>query len=84
MKFNPFTNIQVDLLGDIKVKAMCNSRAPLKTYPMVFVCMNTGSMSLGRIHAYHTIAFLIAIRAPLDPKSRRQPTTWLTPPTTPI
>ena len=44
VKCKPFTNIQVDLSGDVKVKAMCNSRATLKTYPITFVCMNTGAM----------------------------------------
>ena len=55
----PFTNIQVDLVGDIKVKAMCNSRATLKTYPVIFVCMNTGAMNLRLMHAYDTAAFLL-------------------------
>ena len=54
-----FTNIQVHLAGDIKVQAMCNSRATVKTYPVIFVCMNTGFMNLGLMHAYDTAAFLL-------------------------
>ena len=37
MKCKPFTNVQVNLAGDINVKAMCHSRATLKIYPVVFI-----------------------------------------------
>ena len=32
MKCKPFTNVQVNLAGDINVKAMCHSRATLEIY----------------------------------------------------
>ena len=44
---------------DIKVKAMCNARATLKTYPILIVCMNTGTMNLGLMHTYDTAALLL-------------------------
>ena len=35
------TMSSVDLAGDIKVKAINNSRSIPKTYPLIFACMNT-------------------------------------------
>ena len=49
MNCKPIKNIQVDLARDIKVKAMCKSRATLKTYPVI--CMNTGAMNIRLMQA---------------------------------
>jgi hypothetical protein len=72
----PFTNVQVDLAGDIKVKAMNNARSTLKTYPLIFACMNTGAIALQLMHAYDTCT------QTQEARSRGPPSTWLTPPTT--
>ena len=55
----PFSNICLDLLGPIKVKAMVNKRATMKVWPIIFVCQATGATHYEVMHDYGTEAFLL-------------------------
>ena len=55
----PFTNVTLDLAGPILVKAMVNSRANMKVWPLVIVCMNTGAVQILLMHNYGAEAFLL-------------------------
>ena len=55
----PFTNVTLDLAGPITVKAMVSSRATMKVWPLVIVCLNTGAVSLLLMHKYGAEAFLL-------------------------
>ena len=55
----PFTNVTLDLAAPILVKAMVNSRANMKVWPLVIVCMNTGAVQILLMHNYGAEAFLL-------------------------
>ena len=38
---------------------MCTAMANLKTYPVIFLCMNTSAINLQLMHIYNTFTFLI-------------------------
>ena len=54
----PFTHVALDLTGPILTKAMGNSRAKIKVWPLVIVCQSTGAMHIAVMHNYGTKAFL--------------------------
>ena len=56
----PFTNIGLDLLGPITVKAMTNKRSTMKTWVVLFLCLNTKAISMELAPGYSTNDFLIA------------------------
>ena len=56
----PFTNIGLDLLGPITVKAMTNKRASMKVWVVLFLCLNTKAISMELAPGYATNDFLIA------------------------
>ena len=58
----PFSNICLDLLGPIKVRAMTNKRATMKVWPIIFVCQATGATHYEVMHDYGTEAFLLQWR----------------------
>ena len=55
----PFTNVCLDYTGAVTVKAMTNKRATMKTFPLVFCCVNTGSVHLQLAMNYSTEAFML-------------------------
>ena len=57
----PWTCTSLDLLGPYQVRAMNNSRSHLKTYPIVFCCMNTGALHTELAHTYGADAFLTSL-----------------------
>ena len=59
----PFTNIGLDLVGPITVKAMTNKRATLKVWVVLFLCLNTKALSMELAPGYSTHDFLIAYSA---------------------
>ena len=56
----PFTNIGVDLLGPIIIKAMVNKRAKMKVWVVIFVCVNVKAVSMELAPGYSTNDFLLA------------------------
>ena len=56
----PFSNIGVDLIGSIAVKAMTNKRSTLKVWVAIFVCLNTKAVSMELSPGYSTADFLLA------------------------
>ena len=55
----PFTNVTLDLAAPILVKSMVNSRANMKAWPLVIVCLNTGAVQVLLMHNYGAEAFLL-------------------------
>ena len=39
----PFTEISLDMLGEIKVKPLPTSRTVCKNYPLIIKCINSGA-----------------------------------------
>ena len=56
----PFTNIGIDLLGPIVVKAMVNKGARMKVWVVLFVCLNIKAISMELVPGYSTNDFLLA------------------------
>ena len=56
----PFTNVGLDLVGPITVKAMVNKRATMKVWVAIFVCLNTKAVSMELSPGYSTTDFLLA------------------------
>ena len=56
----PFSNIGIDLLGPILVKAMVNKRAKMKVWVVLFVCLNVKAISMELAPGYATNDFLMA------------------------
>ena len=56
----PFTNIGIDLLGPIMVKAMVNKRARMKVWVVIFLCLNVKAVSMELAPGYSTSDFLLA------------------------
>ena len=56
----PFSNIGVDLIGSIAVKAMTNKRSTLKVWVALFVCLNTKAVSMELSPGYSTADSLLA------------------------
>ena len=57
---SPFTNIGLDLIGPITVKAMVNKRTYMKVWVVIFVCLNTKAVSMELSPGYSTNDFLLA------------------------
>ena len=55
-----FSNIGVDLIGPVTVKAMTNKRSTLKVWVAIFVCLNTKAVSMELSPGYSTADFLLA------------------------
>ena len=55
----PFTNVTLDFMHPIMVKAINNKRSKLKCFPLVIVCMNTGSLHTMVCTGYSTQDFLL-------------------------
>ena len=55
----PFSHVCLDYTGAITVKAMTNKRATMRTYPLVFVCVNTGAVHVQLAADYSTKAFML-------------------------
>ena len=53
-----FTNTGIDFLGGYEVRAMNNARCKVKTFPMLFSCLNAGALHAELSHNYSTDAFL--------------------------
>ena len=75
---SPFSWVSLDLMGPMVVKGMTNTRATMKTWPLLIVCRSTGALHVQLMHNYGTEAFLlqwlnfVAIRgAPLKVVSDR-------------
>ena len=45
----PFTNVGLDLVGPITVKAMVHKRATMKVWVAIFVCLNTKAVFYGTL-----------------------------------
>ena len=58
----PFTNSSIDLLGPYGVKAMVNSRATMKVWVVVLVCLSTGALHIEVASSYGTDSFLVAFK----------------------
>jgi len=56
----PFTNVGLDLCGPLVVKAMTNKRATMKVWNVLFVCLNTKSVTMYLAPGYATSDFMIA------------------------
>ena len=56
----PFTNICLDYTGAITIKAMTNKRSTMKVWPLVMVCVNTGSVHIELAQDYSTAGFMLA------------------------
>ena len=56
----PFTNVGLDLLGPITIKAMVNKRARMKVWVVIFVCLNTKAVSMELAPGYSTNDFMLA------------------------
>ena len=56
----PFTNVGLDLVGPIIVKAMVNKRARMKVWVVIFLCLNTKAVSIELAPGYSTSDFLLA------------------------
>ena len=52
----PWTGVAIDLLGSTEVKAMTNSRAKMKVWPLVIACLSTGALMILVMHSYGTQA----------------------------
>ena len=57
----PFTLTAIDFLGPYKVKAMTNARSQMKVWPVVFGCLNTGTVHIKLNKNYGTDALLLSI-----------------------
>ena len=55
-----FSNIGVDLIGPVTVKAMTNACSTLKVWVAIFVCLNTKAASMELSPGYSTADFLLA------------------------
>ena len=55
----PFSNICLDYTGAVTVKAMTNKRATMKVWPLLMVCVNTGSVHIQLAADYSTQGFLL-------------------------
>lgn len=55
----PFTNVTLDLAAPIMIKSMVNSRANMKAWPLIIVCLNTGAVQILLMHNYGAEAFLL-------------------------
>ena len=53
-----FTDTGIDFLGGYEVRAMNNARCKVKTFPMLFSCLNAGALHAELSHNYSTDAFL--------------------------
>ena len=60
---SPFTNIGVDLLGPLKVKAMVNKQAQMKVWVVIFLCLNSKAVAMELAPGYSTEDFLVAYSA---------------------
>ena len=56
----PWFSIALDLMGPVKVKAMVNSRASMKVWPLVIVCKRTGVVHTEVMAKYGAEDFLLA------------------------
>ena len=56
----PFTNVGLDLLGPITIKAMVNKRARMKVWVVIFICLNTKAVSMELAPGYSTNDFMLA------------------------
>ena len=56
----PFTNIGIDLVGPMIIKAMVNKRARMKVWVVIFVCLNVKAVSMELAPGYSTKDFLLA------------------------
>ena len=59
LQLPPWTNVCIDLMAPVSVRAMVNSRASMKCWPVVVVCMQTGATHIMLAHNYGTEAFLL-------------------------
>ena len=59
LQLPPWTHVCIDLMGPVSVRAMVNSRAKMKCWPVVVVCMQTGATHIMLSHDYGTAAFLL-------------------------
>ena len=55
----PFTNVTLDLAAPIMIKSMVNSRANMKVWPLIIVCLNTGAVQILLMHNYGAESFLL-------------------------
>ena len=56
----PFSNVGIDLCGPLVVHAMTNKRATMKVWKVLFVCLNTKSITMHLAPGYSTKDFFIA------------------------
>ena len=54
----PFTNCALDFTGAVKVRGVVNKRSHLRCYPLIFCCVNTGSVHIALSPDYSTKSFL--------------------------
>ena len=57
----PFSATAMDFLGPFQVKALSNAKCLLKTWPIVFGCLNTGAIHVELNQTYGTDALLLSI-----------------------
>ena len=55
----PFSHVCLDYMGAITVKAMTNKRAEMKTFPLIFVCVNSGAVHVQLAADYSTQSFML-------------------------
>ena len=56
----PLTNVGLDLLGPITIKAMVNKRARMKVWVVIFIWLNTKAVSMELATGYSTNDFMLA------------------------
>ena len=55
----PFSHIALDFTGAVKVKGMVNQRTTTKCFPLLFCCVNTGSLHIQLAQGYSTEDFML-------------------------
>ena len=56
----PFTNVGLDPLQPITIKAMVNKRARMKVWVVIFICLNTKAVSMDLAPGYSANDFISA------------------------
>ena len=57
----PFSHIALDFAGAMLVKDEVKGRCRIKTFPLIFVCLNTSAVHIALASGYSTEAFLVQL-----------------------
>ena len=58
----PFSHIALDFAGAIKVRSEVNKKSYMKAFPLLMICLNTGSIHVMLCSGYSTEKFLISLQ----------------------